>query len=942
MTPERWQQVNEIFQAAIELEGAQRTAFLDNSCAGDKELRSEVESLITSDQLGLSFIDEPAFQVAAGLLASDKPELKEGQCIGHYEIVGLLGRGGMGEVYLAKDGRLKRRIALKLLPSDYTRDRARLRRFQQEAQAASALNHPNIVTIHEIGEVDGQHFIVNEFIDGETLRQRLHRARLGLQEALEIAIQVASALAAAHQAGIVHRDIKPENIMLRPDGYVKVLDFGLAKLTEQYERTPPAREGDILDASSGLLMGTVIYMSPEQARGLEVNSRSDIFSLGVVLYEMIAGVHPFRADTMMDTAEAILKDTPQPLCELIPDIPVLLQHIVTKMLAQDPDDRYQSIHDVRTDLRELVEESNHSVLSKRRRMKLLYWIAATAVIVVGAGIGTFFQFYPREMPLPPPRFVPVTTSIGEKDFPSISPDGNLVAFQWKGEKRDNWDIYVKEVDGTGFNRLTTDPADDCCPAWSPDGRQIAFLRASGDLWILYLINPLGGVERRVTEVSLSGQLGWSPDGKKIAFRDRKLAKDPWSIWLLSLETLEKRQMTTPGAGYHGDRQPAFSPDGRYLAFARRSESGTSALYVMELPGGEPKLVTNYNSPVMPSWTVDSREIVFASSIDPWDCALYRIFVSGGDPRRVLARGEYMRQPTISRNRMVYLNVEGKSHLWRLELNGDKGMKTPSSPLLLSSSLEADKRISPDGSRIAFISSSSGNLEIWVCNADGTKPLKLTDMKARMSGSPTWSPDGNWIAFDSNKSGNIDIYMVSSEGGRVRQLTSDPTDEAVPCWSRDGYWIYFGSNRSGSWQIWRMPSDGGKPIQITNDGGHAARESADGQFLYYYGFYDRQKKGIWRVPVSGGQETPVLDKEIMPLLWDLTDRGIYFIDRNARPVATICFYDFGTRHIGSLGPVHSDPRFQVNRDGFSVSPDGKWLLYSGGIFNYDIIMIDNFR
>ena len=235
-----------------------------------------------------------------------------------------------------------------------------------------------------------------------------------------------------------------------------------------------------------------------------------------------------------------------------------------------------------------------------------------------------------------------------------------------------------------------------------------------------------------------------------------------------------------------------------------------------------------------------------------------------------------------------------------------------------------------------MSDSTGSNEIWVCNADGTKPMKLTDMKAGSTGSPSWSPDGKNIAFDSTKLGRSDIYVVSAEEGPARRITTDPKDNAVPRWSRDGRWIYFGSNRSGSWQIWKVPPDGGKGVQITKDGGMSARESADGQFVYYYGYYQLQKRGIWRVPVSGGPETLILDRKISPLWWDLTDRGIYFIEGN-----TISLYDSATRRARSLAPVHSDPRFEP--DGFlSVSPDDKWLLYTGGIRTSDIMMIDNFR
>jgi Tol biopolymer transport system component len=665
----------------------------------------------------------------------------------------------------------------------------------------------------------------------------------------------------------------------------------------------------------------------------------------VILYEMLAGIHPFKKATGMDTAGAILKDVPQSLREIRADIPILLQHIVKKMLAKDPRDRYSSIHDARTDLKGLLEAETPAN-EKRSWLRPWQWIVAGALVTVGAGIWTFWGFFPRQAELPPPRFVPVTTSGGGS--PSLSPDGSWVAFEWNGEKHDNDDIYVKELDGPGFNRLTTDPASDGAPAWSPDGRQIAFLRNSGEPYprnggertMLYLISPLGGGERKLAE-GVGRPLSWSPDGKNIAFVDRKSPEDVWSIWSLSLETLERKQITAPDLSYVGDTGAAFSPNGLYLAFIRHFEVVRTALYVMKVAGGEPRLVTDYNSPVQPCWTADSREIVFRSHGETGEKVLWRIFVDGSQRRAVPAPGEKVSEPSVSRNRLAYVSTSGNYDIWRLDLTDDMKLKPPSKALINWSSSEIEPHISPDGSRIAFSSNSSGNLEIWTCNADGSRPMKLTDMKAAASGCPNWSPDGKWIAFDSTKSGNSDLYMVSVDGGPVRRLTTDPGEEVVPRWSRDGRWIYFGSNRSGSWQVWRMSSEGGKAIQLTRGGGMTARESLDGQFVYYYGYYTLEKKGIWRVPVSGGPETLVLDKSINPHRWDVTGRGIYFIDTGSKPMATICLYDFATRRVRSLPPVHNDPAFTLEV-GVTVSPDGKWLLYSGGVFANDIMMIDNFR
>jgi serine/threonine protein kinase len=362
---------------ALEVEPAQRAAFLDKACAGHDSLRREVETLLQSHDESNSFLEQPVVEDAAEMLVNDQPQFSAGQRIGHYEIIKLIGEGGMGEVYLAEDKSLGRKVALKFLPAYFTKNDERLRRFEQEARAASALNHPNILTIHEIGEADGRRFIATELIDGETLRQRIVRSvaearapepseemsqrkatrrdreELKLGEVLSIAEQTTSALAAAHAAGIIHRDIKPENIMLRRDALVKVLDFGLAKLTETKEAGPDDSTRALIKTSAGVVIGTVAYMSPEQARGLPVDARSDIWSLGVVLYEAVAGHRPFAGETNSDVLVSILEREPRSLTSFSAEIPEALEWIITKALTKDRDDRYQTARELLTDLRRL-------------------------------------------------------------------------------------------------------------------------------------------------------------------------------------------------------------------------------------------------------------------------------------------------------------------------------------------------------------------------------------------------------------------------------------------------------------------------------------------------------------------------------------------------------------------------------------------------------------
>ncbi len=361
MNSANWPKVKEIFEAALARPGAERATFVDQACAGDQSLRQEVESLLKSYGEAKSFMETPAVQSAARSFAGDDHQLRVGQRINHYQILALIGEGGMGEVYLAEDSRLGRRVALKLLPDLFTRDAARLRRFEQEARAASALSHPNVCTIHEVGETeDGHRYIVMEYVEGQTLRDYMIGARMQLAEVLDIGTQIASALAAAHAAGIIHRDIKPENIMVRRDRLVKVLDFGLAKLADR--ATAPSSAEDleaatrvIIKTSPGVIMGTANYMSPEQTRGLPLDERTDIWSLGVVIYEMVGGRQPFDGQTKSDVVAMILQKEPPALTRLSDEATERLDEIVTKALAKDREERYQSAKDLLIDLKRLKQ-----------------------------------------------------------------------------------------------------------------------------------------------------------------------------------------------------------------------------------------------------------------------------------------------------------------------------------------------------------------------------------------------------------------------------------------------------------------------------------------------------------------------------------------------------------------------------------------------------------
>ena len=359
--PDGWQQIDAIFQAALARDPADRAAFLDAACAGNAAVRAKVEALLAADEEAQSFIESPALDEAARREAEDRLPEVEHQMLGPYKVVSRIGAGGMGEVYLAKDTRLGRKVALKLLHFELTKDASRVLRFKQEARTVSALNHPNILTIYDIGEVDSVHFIATEFVNGKILRHYIEDRSLAWHETIDIILQVAGALATAHEAGIVHRDIKPENIMIRSDGYAKVLDFGIAKLTERKASASDSESviAPLIDTEPGMVIGTPTYMSPEQVRGLEVDGRSDIFSLGAVLYEMVAGSRPFAGPTMSDVIAAILAKEPPPLTRYGLDVPEQLQAILTRALQKDRQARYQVLEEMIEDLKRLKRQAEH-------------------------------------------------------------------------------------------------------------------------------------------------------------------------------------------------------------------------------------------------------------------------------------------------------------------------------------------------------------------------------------------------------------------------------------------------------------------------------------------------------------------------------------------------------------------------------------------------------
>lgn len=893
-----------------------------------------------------------------------------GQTISHYRILEKLGEGGMGVVYKARDLHLDRFVALKLLPLERLADPDRRQRFVQEAKSASALNHPNIIHMYEVNEAEGTPFLAMEYVSGRTLTQVIARKRVALNDALKYASQIADALAKAHAAGIVHRDLKPSNIMVTDDDLVKILDFGLAKLTE------PSNE-DSLDTRStkhyspprteeGVILGTAGYMSPEQAEGKSTDARSDIFSFGAVLYEMLSGRRAFQGENQMRTMAKVLHEEPPPLHETVEGIPPELERLIGRCLRKDPERRLRSMADLKVALQELKEESEsgrlatgtfaaHPVSASKRK----WWMVAAVIGV--AVVATVRYSLPRvKKPRPVVKEVGLTSNVGDETSPTFSPDGNQIAYSWNGEKQDTSHIYVKLIGPGPPLRLTSDPAQDSWPAWSPDGQTIAFLRDFGSgKYGVYLIPALGGQERKLLDVFIpetewlpGPYLAWSPDSKWIIYTHKDAPELPTSLFMVQVESREMRRLSTTPSGIMGDSAPAVSPNGSKLVFSRVTGLGPTDLYLVELkkdysPAREPQRISFFNWVLAgAAWTPRGTNIIFSHQQELWKVPFSGSGSIESQPQKIETFGSGATSPAIARQgkRMAFVkSYGGPLNIWRVGLGegSKKGGKNSSSndavDLIPSTGGEFAPQYSPDGKKIAFESDRTGSLEIWTCQSNGANCSMLTFFGTQVTGVPNWSPDGQQIVFYSRPKDKAQIYVMNSEGGGLRRLTNDTWEDFFPVWSRDKRWIYFASNRTGRDQIWKVQSGGGEPVQVTKNGGFACTESADGKYLYYTQSRD-PVASLWKMPVEGGEATKIVEG-VAIFNFAVTTRGLYYMsqpDKRSRSklVQFLSFADQKTRVVATIT--------QDVYHGFSVSPDERWLLYAPhGRGGSNVMVVENF-
>jgi serine/threonine protein kinase/Tol biopolymer transport system component len=743
--------------------------------------------------------------------------LAPGTRLGPYEILAPLGEGGMGEVYRARDPRLGREVALKVLPERLSTDVDRLARFEREARSASALNHPHIVTVYDIGRADSHSYIAMELVEGRTLRELVASGPVAGKRAVAIAAQSADALAKAHAAGIVHRDLKPENVMVSRDGFVKILDFGLAKLTAPVSEAGSHAATAVDATRPGSVLGTVGYMSPEQARGGEVDFRSDQFSFGSILYEIASGRRAFQRESAPETLAAIIREEPEPLARAAPSAPAPYRWIVERCLQKEPDDRYASTRDLArelADLRDHFSEIDRSATSiapatattprSRRRTFLLFAIAAAAF---AAGIGWAALWMSRRTAPLPPALRTLTYS-GLDQSPAVSPDGRTIAFS---SKRDGTPkIWVKQL-ATGGEAALTSGSDEF-PRFSPDGSAILYQHREGDSFAIYRSSVVGGEPRKV--LADASHADWSPDGKSLGFLRWSNEKGITTSIVGVARTDGTAQREVARVVNHHLVQPRWSPDGSIIAAAELGIAGAPRSYWLADPRtgsvrALPSLTTN-GFLSAPAWTASGREIIYSQA----ESVVGNVTSSSA---------RIMRQDVRS--------GRGTTLLW-----------------IPSNALTVD--ILGRGQLVFDASPVRENLrEIVLGGGAGAEPHWLTQGNAS-DRQPCYSPDGEWVVFSSNRSGNLDLWEVSRKTGAVKRLTDDAADDWDPGFMADGRLIW-SSNRTGAFEIWIAEPDGSGARQVTRDGMDAENPTStpDGKWIVYNQSFP-QKVGLWKIHPDG--------------------------------------------------------------------------------------------
>jgi eukaryotic-like serine/threonine-protein kinase len=921
----------------------------------------------------------------------------EGDVISHYRVLSRIGAGGMGEVYLAQDTTLERTVALKILPADVASSEQRMGRFIQEAKTASALNHPNIITIYEIGQAESVLFIATEFIEGETLRQRLQDTSLTILEALDLAIQIASALVAAHQAGIVHRDIKPENIMLRRDGILKVLDFGLAKLTGAWKPEVNSDAATMVETVPGTILGTVVYMSPEQTRGKEVDERTDIWSSGVLLYEMVAGILPFEQETPSDSIAAILRSDPPPLVTILPEVPPELERIVAKCLMKNRDERYQGVKDLLVDLRRLKKQlefeaqlesfssrasgathisraggshitsaegatgqrtnttqSAYSTSSaeyivsniKRHKSYAFIGLALFAIAVIAGGYGLYRSLSRIKAPVVA-RTMNVTrfTANGRAVHAAISPDGRYVAYV--EEEAGQQSVWIGQVAASSQVQIVAPAAVQYRGLiFTRDGEFLYFVAIdkNNSNGALYQLPVLGGVPRKIL-VDIQSPITLAPDGKQLAFV-RYSSPEANALVVANIDGSEQRELAKHSSpDFFSTIAPAWSPDGRLIACVYQNTSGgyyETVVGVSVADGTEARIAAHrwWQAGQM-AWLRSGEGLIVLATEEAGSLQqLWHLPYGGGQAKRITndLNGYVDAGLTADSKTLVSVRSDRLVNIWTVN-SGDL-----TSARQITSGTERDDGMrglswTPDG-RIVYRSVAGGNPNVWIMASDGNGQRQLS-INASQNFDPVVSPNGQFIVWGYQHSGHTNLWQMDLEGGNSKQLTSG-VGEYLPDYSPDGKWILYTAYdpQSSFWSVWKISAEGGSPVRMTNKESALPSISPDGKW-FACNYQDESGAGykIAIVPFAGGQPVKMFD---IPgsfgrtIHWTADGSDLTFVDTK-RGVSNIWLQSL------SGGATRQLTEFKDQRIfGFAWSRDGKQLALSRGVVNSDVVLVKDFK